>query len=163
MQPQSMPINGSPCCPARMAPCTWQSAYVWLTEDTYDKEYVATHTVGFDKFSDYVLGNEEGDPEGPKTPEWAAPRCGVPAWTIKALARNWIQKRTSIVGFLGPGMRGTYSSEPTRIQACAEGMQGYGRTRTQPLWYRRRSAWTSWQHCLRHNAGTGRARTGTWP
>jgi trimethylamine-N-oxide reductase (cytochrome c) len=101
-------------------------AYVWLTEDTYDKEYIKTHAVGFEKFADYVLGNEEGDPEGPKTPEWAAPRCGVPAWTIKAIARNWHQKRTSVVGFLGPGMRGTYSSEPTRIQSCAEGMQGYG-------------------------------------
>ena len=100
--------------------------YVWLTEDTYDKEYLATHAVGFEKFADYVLGNEPGDPEGPKTPEWAAPRCGVPAWTIKALARNWYQKKTSIAGYLGPGMRGTYSTEPTRIQACAEGMQGYG-------------------------------------
>ncbi len=101
-------------------------AYVWLTEDTYDKEYVATHTVGFDKFADYVLGKEEGDPEGPKTPEWAAPRCGVPAWTIRALARNWFKKKTSIVGFMGPGMRGTYSTEPCRIQACVEGMQGWG-------------------------------------
>jgi len=100
--------------------------YVWLTEDTYDKEYVATHTLGFDKFADYVLGNEAGDPEGPKTPEWAAPKCGVPAWTIKALARNWYQKRTSLCGFMGPGMRGTYSTEPCRIQTCAEGMQGYG-------------------------------------
>lgn len=101
-------------------------AYIWLTDDTYDKEYVSTHTVGFEKFADYVLGNEPGDPEGPKTPEWAAPRCGVPAWTIKALARNWFQKRTSIAGFMGPGMRGTYSTEPCRIQACVEGMQGYG-------------------------------------
>ena len=100
--------------------------YVWLTEDTYDKEYIATHALSFDKFADYVLGKEPGDPDGPKTPEWATARCGVPAWTIKALARNWHQKRTSLVGFLGPGMRGTYSTEPTRIQACAEGMQGYG-------------------------------------
>ncbi len=101
-------------------------AYVWLTEGTYDREYIETHSVGFDKFSDYVLGNEEGDPEGPKTPEWAAPRCGVPAWTIRALARNWHQKRTSLGGFMGPGMRGTYSTEPCRIQTCVEAMQGFG-------------------------------------
>ena len=100
--------------------------YTWLTEDTYDKEYIGTHAVGFEKFADYVLGNEPGDPEGPKTPEWASKRCGVPEWTIKALARNWYQKRTSMVGFMGAGMRGTYSTEPTRIQTCAEGMQGYG-------------------------------------
>lgn len=100
--------------------------YIWLTEDTYDKEYIETHSLGFDKFAEYILGNEPGDPEGPKTPEWAAPRCGVPAWTIKALARNWAQKKTSLSGFMGPGMRGTYSTEPCRIQTCAEGMQGYG-------------------------------------
>jgi len=34
-------------------------AYIWITEDTYDKDYVATHTVGFDKFKEYVMGNEE--------------------------------------------------------------------------------------------------------
>ena len=100
--------------------------HVWLTEGTYEKDYLETHSVGFDKFAEYVLGNEAGDPEGPKTPEWASPRCGVPVWTIKALARNWHKKRTSLVGFMGPGMRGSYSTEPTRIQACAEAMQGYG-------------------------------------
>lgn len=101
-------------------------AHVWLTEGTYDKEYLKTHAVGFEKFADYVLGKEAGDPEGPKTPEWAAPKCGVPAHTIKALARNWAKKKTSLAGYMGPGMRGTYSTEPTRIQACVEGMQGYG-------------------------------------
>ena len=44
-------------------------AYVWIKEGTYDKAYVATHTVGFEKFSDYVLGKEDGIP---KTPEWAS-------------------------------------------------------------------------------------------
>ena len=67
-------------------------AYVWITEGTYDKEYVATHSVGFDKFEDYVLGKEDGVP---KTPAWAAEITGVPAWTIKALARDWASRRTS--------------------------------------------------------------------
>ena len=43
-------------------------AYVWITEETYDKDYVATHTYGFEKFVDYVLGKEDGIP---KTPKWA--------------------------------------------------------------------------------------------
>ena len=43
-------------------------AYMWLTEGTYDKEYIATHAYGFDKFEDYVLGKEDGVP---KTPAWA--------------------------------------------------------------------------------------------
>ena len=31
-------------------------AYTWLTEGTYDKEYVAGRTVGFDEWKAYVLG-----------------------------------------------------------------------------------------------------------
>ncbi|HEY4738316.1 MAG TPA: molybdopterin-dependent oxidoreductase, partial [Xanthobacteraceae bacterium] len=42
-------------------------AYVWIKEDLYDKEYVETHTVGFDKWKAYLLGEEDGVP---KTPEW---------------------------------------------------------------------------------------------
>ena len=42
--------------------------YMWITEGTYDKEYVETHTVGFDKMKAYVLGEEDGVA---KTPEWA--------------------------------------------------------------------------------------------
>ena len=79
-------------------------AYIWITEGTYDKEYVKTHTVGFDKFADYVLGKEDGIP---KTPAWASQKCGVPEWTIKALARDWASKITSIIHslrrFLYPG------------------------------------------------------------
>jgi anaerobic selenocysteine-containing dehydrogenase len=37
-------------------------AYLWITQVTYDKDYVATHTHGFDKFEEYVLGKEDGIP-----------------------------------------------------------------------------------------------------
>jgi trimethylamine-N-oxide reductase (cytochrome c) len=100
-------------------------AYVWLTEGTYDKDYVATHTYGFDKFEAYVLGHEDGEP---KTPAWASEKCGVPEWTIKALARDWAKKVTSIIhGNGGPGIRGPYSTEPGRLEPMLLGMQGLGR------------------------------------
>jgi len=99
-------------------------AHVWMTEETYDKDYVATHVVGFDKFSDYVLGNEDGIP---KTPEWASAKCGVAEWTIKALAREFAKKRTSIAHYFGGGfVRGPYSHEPGRLEVCLLGMQGLG-------------------------------------
>jgi trimethylamine-N-oxide reductase (cytochrome c) len=98
-------------------------AYTWLAEDTYDKEYIAAHAVGFDKFKAYVTGEDDGVP---KTPRWASSRCGIPPWTIKAIARNWTQKKTSVEGYMGPGMRGPYSSESCRFNAACEGMQGYG-------------------------------------
>jgi molybdopterin guanine dinucleotide-containing S/N-oxide reductase-like protein len=100
-------------------------AYVWMNEGIYDKDYVATHTVGYDKFEDYVLGREDGEP---KTPEWASPKCGVPEWTIKALAREWSSKTTSAVHMYGGSyIRGPYSHEPARLEALLLGMQGLGK------------------------------------
>jgi trimethylamine-N-oxide reductase (cytochrome c) len=99
-------------------------AYLWIVEGTYKKEYVETHVVGFDKFSDYVLGKEDGIP---KTPEWASGKCGVPEWTIKALAREFARKVTSIAHYFGGGyIRGPWSHEPARLECCLLGMQGLG-------------------------------------
>ena len=100
-------------------------AYVWITEGTYDKEYIATHAYGFDKFEDYVLGREDGIP---KTPEWASEKCGVKEWTIKALARDWAKKTASIIhGNGGCYIRGPYSSEPARLEVMLLGMRGVGK------------------------------------
>jgi trimethylamine-N-oxide reductase (cytochrome c) len=100
-------------------------AYIWITEGTYDKDYVATHVYGFDKFEDYVLGREAGDTEGPKTPAWASPLCGVPEWTIKALARQYASKTTSFQSG-GGKIRGPYSHETARLEVYLMAMQGLG-------------------------------------
>ena len=100
-------------------------AYVWITEGTYDKEYIAAHSYGFEKFEAYVLGKEDGLP---KTPAWASEKSGVPEWTIKALARDWANKVTSLIhGNGGPGIRGPFASEPARLEAMLLGMQGLGK------------------------------------
>jgi len=100
-------------------------AYQWILEQSYDKEYVATHVTGFDHFSDYVLGKTDGIA---KTPEWAAAKCGVPEWTIKALAREFARQRTSIAHYFGGGyIRGPWSHEPARLEVCLLGMQGLGK------------------------------------
>ena len=100
-------------------------AYIWIGEGTYDKAYVDTHVVGFEKFSDYVMGREDGVP---KTPAWASARCGVPEWTLKALAREWAARATSTVHFYGGSyIRGPYAHEPARLECCLLGMQGLGK------------------------------------
>lgn len=100
-------------------------SYVWITEGTYDKDYVATHTHGFKEYEKYVLGREDGVP---KTPAWASPLCGVPEWTIKALARKWASKTTSIAhGNGGSYIRGPYSHEPARLEVLNLAMQGVGK------------------------------------
>ncbi len=98
--------------------------YIWLKEGSYDKEYVDTHTVGMDKVEAYVMGEDDGIP---KTPEWASAKCGVAPWTIKALAREFAAKVTSVIHYFGGGMfRGPYSHEPGRLECVLLGMQGLG-------------------------------------
>ncbi|MGD0660668.1 MAG: molybdopterin-dependent oxidoreductase, partial [Syntrophorhabdales bacterium] len=70
-------------------------AYVWITEDTYDKDYVAKRTVGFEEFKNHILGRDDGKP---KTPEWASEESAIPARRIRALAREWASKRTVLSG-----------------------------------------------------------------
>jgi trimethylamine-N-oxide reductase (cytochrome c) len=99
--------------------------YTWLKEGTWDKEYIKTHAVGMDKVEDYVLGKEDGIP---KTPEWASKKCGVPEWTIKALAREWTKKVTSIIHYFGGSfIRGPFSHEPGRLECVLLGMRGLGK------------------------------------
>jgi anaerobic selenocysteine-containing dehydrogenase len=100
-------------------------AYVWITEGLYDKEYVKTHVVGFEKFAEYVVGDEDGVP---KNAAWASKKCGVPEWTIKALAREFAAKVTSIAHYFGGGfIRGPYSHENARLEVILLGMQGLGK------------------------------------
>ncbi|MFC2070880.1 molybdopterin-dependent oxidoreductase [Chloroflexota bacterium] len=114
-----------PVLPGTDAALQLAIAYTWITEDTYDKEYVATHTYGFDKFEEYVLGKEDGIP---KTADWAADITGIPTFTIKALAREWASKRTSIAhGNGGPTVRGPYATEPARLEVLLLAMQGLGK------------------------------------
>ncbi len=98
--------------------------YIWLKEGSYNKEYVKTHTVGMEKVAAYIMGEEDGVA---KTPAWAAKKCGVPPWTIKALARDFAKKTTSIAHYFGGSMfRGPYSHEPARLECILLGMQGLG-------------------------------------
>ncbi len=100
-------------------------SYTWIIENTFDREYVETHTTGFEKYKQYVLGEEDGIP---KTPAWAAHLCGVPEWTIKALARNWALLNTSIAhGNGGSYLRGPYAHEPARLEVLNLAMQAIGK------------------------------------
>ena len=100
-------------------------AYVWMTEGLYDKDYLETHSVGFDWLEYETLGKGDGIP---KTPEWAEPLCGVPARTIKALARKWHKEATTTCHCNGGSfIRSCYSHEPARMEAALLTMQGLGK------------------------------------
>jgi len=102
-------------------------AYVWIKEDLYDKEYIEKRTIGFEKWRDYILGKEDGIP---KTPEWAAEKCDVPAREIRALAREWAKRRTMLAcgrGGMGGACRAAYGHEWARMMVLLAAMQGLGK------------------------------------
>ena len=103
-------------------------AYVWLTEGTYDKEYVASRTVGFGEFNRHILGEAGGQP---RTPEWAAALSDVPAHIIRSLAREWASHRTMLAGGSRGGESGTcrqaYGTEWARLMVLLQAMQGLGK------------------------------------
>lgn len=100
-------------------------AYVWITEGLYDRDYVETHTVGFDWLEYEVMGGATGVV---KTPEWAEAVCGVPSRIIKALARKWHRQATTVAHCNGGGyIRSAYSHEPARMEVVLLAMQALGK------------------------------------
>jgi len=103
-------------------------AYVWIKEELYDKEYVAEHTVGFEKWRDYILGGKDGIA---RTPEWQVEETNVPARVVRALARQWGSRKTylspgGLAGF-GGACRCATGLEWARSMVCLMAMQGLGK------------------------------------
>lgn len=61
-------------------------AHVIITEDLQDQQFIDRHTVGYERYRDYVLGAEDGVA---RTPRWAEDITGVPADVIAGLARDY--------------------------------------------------------------------------
>jgi trimethylamine-N-oxide reductase (cytochrome c) len=64
-----------------------------LTENLHDTKFIEDYTRGFKDFQPYLMGTEDGTP---KTAEWASGITGVPAETIRGLARKMAKTRTTI-------------------------------------------------------------------
>jgi anaerobic dimethyl sulfoxide reductase subunit A len=75
-------------------------AYVMIKENLHDQAFLDKYTIGFDKFRDYVMGQEDGIE---KTPAWAEKITGVDASTIEQLARDYAQtKPAALMDCQGP-------------------------------------------------------------
>jgi trimethylamine-N-oxide reductase (cytochrome c) len=104
-------------------------AYVWITENLYDKEYLAEHTAGFEQWRDHILGLEDGVA---RTPEWQEPETGVPAREVRALAREWAAKKTYLAaggkgGNFGGACRSATGIEWARSMVYLMAMRGLGK------------------------------------
>ncbi|MCC6473399.1 MAG: molybdopterin-dependent oxidoreductase [Burkholderiales bacterium] len=118
-----------PVRPATSPALAHAIAYVWITEDLYDRQYVAERTTGFEKFRDYILGKDDGVP---KSPEWQEPETGVPAYTARALAREWASKKTYLSAgskgnAYGGACRSATGTQWARAMVCLMAMRGLGK------------------------------------
>lgn len=98
-------------------------AYVMITEDLYDHEFVKRCCIGFDStqmpkglekeesYKDYILGTSDNVP---KTPEWAEKITAVPKETIIRIAREYASTKPGVL-YQGYGMqRRAYGEQPVR-------------------------------------------------
>ena len=68
-------------------------AHVLATEGLADREFLASHCSGYDRFERYLLGADDGVP---KSPQWAAAICGLDAEMLTSLARRMAACRTIV-------------------------------------------------------------------
>ena len=68
-------------------------SHILIKNQSYDKDFIDKYTVGFDSFSDYVLGKKNNQE---CSPEWASKITNIPVKTIYELANKIITKKTMI-------------------------------------------------------------------
>jgi anaerobic dimethyl sulfoxide reductase subunit A len=108
-------------------------AYVMLTEDLYDADFVRTHCIGWDSsqmppgaenaetYSDYLLGVRDGVP---KTPQWAEAITAVPAATISRIAHEYAIIKPGVL-YQGYGMqRRAYGEQVVRAGCVLAAITG---------------------------------------
>ncbi len=94
-------LDGSTRCewlPVR--PCTDTAlmlglAHTLVEEGLHDRDFLGKYTHGYERFEPYLLGQADGEP---KSARWAEAITGVPAETIRVLARRMATSRTFLTG-----------------------------------------------------------------
>lgn len=110
-----------PVYPGYDIPLAIAITYVWFTENTWAKDWVASHATGVTQYQDYVLGKTDGVP---KTPEWAEKFCGVKARDIRALARLWASGPVLLYCHVSGANRGWNGDDWARMMTTLQILQG---------------------------------------
>ena len=95
-------------------------AHTLLVEGLHDSGFLETHCVGFERFRPYLLGETDGQP---KSADWAAEICALPAETIRALARRMAANRT-LISVSWSLQRSDHGEQPYWMAAVLAAMLG---------------------------------------
>lgn len=96
-------------------------AHEMIEKDIYDRAFIDRYTIGFDRFYDYVRGDED---KVPKTPFWAEKITGVPKDTIRQLARDYAQIRPAALWASWAPGRTAYGEQYHRAAMILAAMTG---------------------------------------
>jgi anaerobic dimethyl sulfoxide reductase subunit A len=99
-------------------------AYVIMEERLQDQDFLDRYTLGYDRYRLYVMGKEDGLA---KEPSWAERICGVPAATIRNLAREYASLKPAalLLGFApGRSAFGEQTHRAAAVLACMTGNVG---------------------------------------
>jgi anaerobic dimethyl sulfoxide reductase subunit A len=144
-------------------------------------EWAGRSVNGTENFKDYILGKYDGTP---KSPEWAAPICGVSAEDIKKLADMYARTEpAALKASWSPG-RNAYGEQYNRMAAalqamtgnigilggCAEGVGkawhaeavAYPYDQYSNIWFASIKS-DRWAHIVLNYPNVTRAEAGLWP
>lgn len=168
-------------------------AYYIFANNLQDQNFINRFTQGMDRgtmphwahgqesFKDYIMGLSDGVP---KTPQWAANICGVPAEHIVKLAHLYATtKPAALKASWAPG-RNAYGEQYNRMAAalqamtgnigklggCAEGVGkawhaegiAYPYDEFSNVWYASIKS-DRWAHCVLNYPNVRREEVGLWP
>ncbi len=108
-------------------------AYVIISNDLHDKEFIRRCCIGFDNtqmpeglkneesYVAYIFGHKDGVP---KTPQWAESITAIPAKTIERIALKYATNKPSVL-YQGYGMqRRAYGEQPVRAGCVLASITG---------------------------------------
>ena len=106
-----------PCRPGTDAALMLAVLYVLLTEGLEDRRFIDTYSAGFGRLEEHVLGADDGIP---KTPRWAADRCGLDAAEIVGFARDYAAAKPALL-FPGYSIQRVFAGEnPYRLTVALQ-------------------------------------------
>jgi biotin/methionine sulfoxide reductase len=95
-------------------------AYVLEEEGLANRDFLDSHTVGYERFRPYLMGEVDGVP---KSPDWAGPICGAAPEDIRALARRMATTRT-LITVAWSLQRAEHGEQPYWMSAVLAAMLG---------------------------------------